>query len=101
MFTGLTREIGSPREFEKNFEDPAYFEKKIDIGIPHEETNELHEYFSKQSQKDRDVVSEENKTLSSSTNTRKDKEINSAGSEGEINQFDDTLMMQNGLAAKI
>jgi hypothetical protein len=47
------------------------------------------------------VVSEENKTLSSSTNTTKDKEINSAGSEGEINQFDDTLMMQNGLAAKI
>ena len=44
---------------------------------------------------------DENKTFSSSTNTRKNEAINSAGSEGEINQFDETLVMQNGLAAKI
>lgn len=41
IFTGLTKAIGSPRDFEKNLEDLQYFESAIDISIPQGETNEL------------------------------------------------------------
>ena len=57
-FSGLTREIGTPREYEKNLEDPSYFDKKTDITVLQEETNELHEYFMKQNIQDRDVISD-------------------------------------------
>ena len=40
LFTGLTKDIGNPREYEKNVvEGGDYFEKvEIDISIPLEET---------------------------------------------------------------
>ena len=105
-FSGLTREIGTPREYEKNLEDPSYFDKKTDITVLQEETNELHEYFMKQNVQDRDVVSDQKTALSNSNSTRKntnDKNecINSAGSQGDANQFDDNLMTKHNLAVKI
>lgn len=50
MFTGLTKEIGQPREYEKNVLDPSYFDKNIDINIPQDETNELHSHFSRRAE---------------------------------------------------
>jgi hypothetical protein len=47
VFTGLTKEIGQPHEYEKNVLDPSYFDKNNDISIPQDETNELHSHFSK------------------------------------------------------
>ena len=41
IYTGLTEEIGKPREFEKNLEDESYFQKCFDIKIPIYETTEL------------------------------------------------------------
>ena len=41
IFTGLTKAIGSPRDYEKNLEDPKYFDSTIDISIPHTNTKEL------------------------------------------------------------
>jgi hypothetical protein len=41
IYTGLTEEIGKPREFEKNLEDESYFLKGFDIKIPIYETTEL------------------------------------------------------------
>ena len=42
LFTGLTKDIGNPREYEKNVaEGDDYFENvDININIPLEETNE-------------------------------------------------------------
>lgn len=42
LFTGLTRDIGNPREYEKNLvEGDDYFDKvEINIKIPLEETSE-------------------------------------------------------------
>lgn len=33
--------IGAPRNLEQNLEDPDYFERAIDISIPHDETKEI------------------------------------------------------------
>ena len=42
MYTGLTKILGKPREFEKNLEDTSYFEKEeVDISIPVDETSEF------------------------------------------------------------
>jgi len=41
LYSGLTEEIGKPREFEKNLEDCDYFNKVFDLRIPLHETNEL------------------------------------------------------------
>lgn len=41
LFTGLTKAIGEPRDLDKNIESPDYFEKDINIEIPHDETAEL------------------------------------------------------------
>lgn len=42
LFTGLTKQIGVPRDLEKNLEEPSYFEKAdIDTSIPLSETKEL------------------------------------------------------------
>ena len=41
VFTGLTKPIGEPRDIDKNFEQEDYFDKDIDITIPHGETTEL------------------------------------------------------------
>lgn len=42
LFTGLTKDIGNPREYEKNLvEGDGYFDKvDIDVSIPLEETSE-------------------------------------------------------------
>ena len=42
LFTGLTKDIGNPREYEKNLvEGDCYFDKvDIDVSIPLEETSE-------------------------------------------------------------
>ncbi len=41
VFTGLTKAIGQPREYEKNLENPAIFDQTIDLSIPVETTNEF------------------------------------------------------------
>ena len=41
VYTGLQRNIGKPRDLEKNTEDDDYFNKSdIDLNIPIEETTE-------------------------------------------------------------
>jgi hypothetical protein len=40
LYTGLTEIIGNPREYEKNQEEPQYFERDHDLSIPLGETNE-------------------------------------------------------------
>lgn len=41
LFSGLTKPIGEPRDIDKNLEQEDYFDKDIDITIPHGETTEL------------------------------------------------------------
>ena len=41
VFSGLTKAIGAPRDLEKNLEEQAYFEKGLDLAIPHSETEQL------------------------------------------------------------
>ncbi len=38
LFTGLTEEIGQPRDYDQNLEDPSYFERETDLTIPIQET---------------------------------------------------------------
>ena len=40
VYTGLTDQIGKPREYEKNLEEPCWFDKDFDLAIPLSETNE-------------------------------------------------------------
>lgn len=40
MLTGLTKVLGSPKDLEKNLDDPATFTKPVDINIAIAETNE-------------------------------------------------------------
>ena len=40
IYTGLAKTIGSPKELEKNTEEPTNFSAEIDISIPIEETLE-------------------------------------------------------------
>jgi hypothetical protein len=34
IYTGLNKEIGNPREMEKNNDNPDYFDSDINISIP-------------------------------------------------------------------
>jgi len=44
VYTGLTRKIGEPREFEKNKDDSSYFDREdIDLQVPLDETNEMNQ----------------------------------------------------------
>lgn len=40
LYTGLSKNIGEPRDYQKNSEDPQYFASDIDTSIPVEDTNE-------------------------------------------------------------
>jgi hypothetical protein len=34
IYTGLTEEIGKPHEYERNLDEPNYFEREQDLLIP-------------------------------------------------------------------
>lgn len=40
IYTGLTKILGKPREFEKNLEETEYFDSDINVSVPIEETKE-------------------------------------------------------------
>jgi hypothetical protein len=41
VFSGLTQEIGEPRAYDSNLEEPSYFEREIDLTIPIQESHEF------------------------------------------------------------
>jgi hypothetical protein len=45
IYTGLTKAIGKPRDLEKNLEETVYFDSKLDIEIP---INNTHEYSAEE-----------------------------------------------------
>lgn len=40
LYTGLSEVIGQPREYERNQEEPSFFDRNLDLSIPLSETNE-------------------------------------------------------------
>lgn len=43
VYTGLSKNIGRPKDLEKNNEDPSYFNSDVNLAIPVEDTKEYQE----------------------------------------------------------
>ena len=94
VYTGLTDQIGKPREYEKNLEEPFWFDKDIDLAIPLAETNEHRQRAKFEAQNatppnkemaayansDQRTAPDDRSAKQSSENSNK----NSAASKGEI-----------------
>ena len=71
LFTGLTREIGKPREYERNQqeaeeekEEDSYFDKDIDISIPVQETEQWATLYPIPHSEDFSQIDDENQVQS-------------------------------------